>query len=103
MISVNTVFENYGPEPSLENGISALDGVLELVDEHSRPITDAMFAPDGTALATTSSSGEVKFFQVYMYEEKKTNPRCLHQWTPHDGRPVSSIFFLDNHKIRNPT
>jgi enhancer of mRNA-decapping protein 4 len=25
------------------------------------------------------------------------NPRCLHQWKPHDGKVISSFFFLDNH------
>lgn len=38
--------------------------------------------------------------QVYMADEKKS-PRCLHQWNPHDGKPLSALFFLDNHK--NPT
>jgi hypothetical protein len=23
-------------------------------------------------------------------------PKCMHQWTPHQGRPVTSLFFLDN-------
>merc|ERR1719483_1971289 len=30
------------------------------------------------------------------------NPRCLHQWKPHEGQPVSSLFFLDNHKEHQP-
>lgn len=35
-----------------------------------------------------------------MADEEKS-PRCLHQWNPHDGKPLSALFFLDNHK--NPT
>ena len=54
-------------------------------------------SPDGTALATASADGQVKFFQVYMHGTE--NPRCLHQWKPHEGQPVSSLFFLDNHKV----
>ena len=23
--------------------------------------------------------------------------RCLHEWRPHNGEPVSSLFFCDNH------
>ena len=38
------------------------DGLLKLADEGV--ITDAAFSPDGTALVTTSSHGQVKFFQV---------------------------------------
>lgn len=34
--------------------------------------------------------------QVYMNNE--SSPRCLHKWQPHDGKPLSSLFFLDNHK-----
>ena len=30
------------------------------------------------------------------------SPRCIHQWKPHDENPVSSLFFLDNHKEHNP-
>jgi enhancer of mRNA-decapping protein 4 len=30
------------------------------------------------------------------------SPRCLHQWSPHDGKPLSSLFFLDNHLNYNP-
>ena len=58
------------------------------------------FSPDGTALATASADGQVKFFQVYMHGTE--NPRCLHQWKPHDGQPVSTLFFLDNHKDHQP-
>ena len=51
-------------------------------------------------MATASADGQVKFFQVYMHGTE--NPRCLHQWKPHDGQPVSSLFFLDNHKDHQP-
>ena len=75
------------------------DGKL-VIDDHTEPISDASFSPDGTALATASLDGQVKFFQVYMYS--KEPPRCLHQWSPHEGKPVSSLFFLDNHRNYNP-
>lgn len=75
------------------------DGYLE-IKEHTAPIIDAAFSPDGTALATASLDGDVKFFQVYMHNGSK--PRCLHQWQPHGGKPLSSLFFLDNHKTYNP-
>ena len=35
------------------------------------------------------------FFIVYY-------SRCLHQWQPHEGKPLSSLFFLDDHKHPNP-
>ncbi|XP_060069080.1 enhancer of mRNA-decapping protein 4-like [Ylistrum balloti] len=69
---------------------------LILIDSHKQAIMDAAFSPDGTALATASLDGEVKFFQVNMGENM--SPRCLHQWKPHDGKPLSSLFFLDDHK-----
>ncbi|KAI5636004.1 WD40 region of ge1, enhancer of mRNA-decapping protein domain-containing protein [Phthorimaea operculella] len=67
--------------------------------EHSAPIVDAAFSPDGTALATASHDGYVMFFQVYMMGEG--SPRCLHKWQPHGGKPLSCLFFLDNHKNYN--
>lgn len=67
-----------------------------VISDHGDSICDASFSPDGTALATASADGQVKFFQVYM--QGTENPRCLHQWKPHEGQPVSSLFFLDNHQ-----
>lgn len=71
-----------------------VDGHLE-INEHTQPIMDAAFSPDGTAVATASMDGYVKFFQIYMHEGK--TPRCLHEWQPHEGKPLSFLDFLDNH------
>ena len=42
------------------------EGQLRITD-HTEPISDASFSPDGTALATASLDGQVKFFQVRSY------------------------------------
>ncbi|XP_039765037.1 enhancer of mRNA-decapping protein 4 isoform X2 [Pararge aegeria] len=63
---------------------------------HGGAVMAAAFSPDGTALATAAADGYVMFAQVYMNNE--SSPRCLHKWQPHDGKPLSSLFFLDNHK-----
>ncbi|XP_075211896.1 enhancer of mRNA-decapping protein 4 homolog Ge-1 isoform X2 [Lycorma delicatula] len=94
--NVPMVKNNHGVGPVKPGAVE--EGYLE-VNEHSQTIVDAAFSPDGTAIATASFDGEVKFFQVYMQNGK---PRCLHQWKPHNGRPLSSLFFLDNHKNYNP-
>lgn len=44
--------------------VNELRDDLIIIDTHSGPVTDASFAPDGTALATASKDGTVKFFQV---------------------------------------
>ena len=75
------------------------------IDKHSDTNIEATFSPDGTALATASFDGEVKFFQVYLHSNPHGNqaqPRCLHQWRPHGGRPISCLFFLDDHKTYHP-
>ncbi|KAJ8303214.1 hypothetical protein KUTeg_019610 [Tegillarca granosa] len=69
-----------------------------VLTQNETPIMDAAFSPDGTALATASLDGEVKFFQV----NENTSPRCLHQWKPHDGKPLSCLCFLDDHKNLSP-
>ncbi|XP_012532594.1 enhancer of mRNA-decapping protein 4 [Monomorium pharaonis] len=82
-----------------ENG-----GMME-IDQHSGTIVEATLSPDGTALATASTDGEVKFFQVFLHNNSHNNqpqPRCLHQWRPHGGRPISCLFFLDDHKNYQP-
>ncbi|KAG7201645.1 hypothetical protein KM043_004376 [Ampulex compressa] len=80
-------------------------GAMIEIDQHSGTIVEATFSPDGTALATASLDGEVKFFQVLLHDHShgtQTQPRCLHQWRPHAGRPISCLFFLDDHKTYQP-
>ncbi|XP_043498767.1 enhancer of mRNA-decapping protein 4 [Polistes fuscatus] len=78
-------------------------GMIE-INQHSGMIIEATFSPDGTALATASLDGEVKFFQVYMHGNSHgtTQPHCLHKWQPHGGRPISCLFFLDDHQTCQP-
>ena len=97
MWNVDMVVNEYGSGQHTSTDISI--GKL-VISDHSDAISDATFSPDGTALATASLDGQVKFFQVYMHGSE--SPRCLHEWSPHDGKPVSSLFFLDNHKNYNP-
>ena len=37
-----------------------------------------------------------------MHSSDSGPPRCLHKWEPHDGKPLTSLFFLDDHKQHNP-
>ncbi|KAF7998396.1 hypothetical protein HCN44_009794 [Aphidius gifuensis] len=63
---------------------------------------DYVYAQLGTAIATASLDGKVKFFQVNIHGVTLEKPNCLHQWKPHDGRPICSLFFLDDHKNTQP-
>ncbi|XP_072014258.1 enhancer of mRNA-decapping protein 4-like [Amphiura filiformis] len=76
------------------------EGLIKVYDGHTKPITDASVSPDGTVLATSSLDGTVKFWQ--MYWEATDPPRRLHQFSPHDGKPVSALLFCDNHKYQDP-
>ncbi|XP_071512823.1 enhancer of mRNA-decapping protein 4-like isoform X2 [Panulirus ornatus] len=96
--NVNVVLREYGGGQLRRDQITI---GYQQMEQHSSPITDAAFSPDGTALATAALDGYVKFFQVYMADDEKS-PRCLHQWNPHDGKPLSALFFLDNHKHHSP-
>lgn len=70
--------------------------------QHSGPIVEAILSPDGTAIATASLDGQIKFFQVITHGNAFQQPSCLHEWRPHEGRPISSMFFLDDHKGYQP-
>jgi len=49
-------------------------------------------SPDATALAVAGDLGEVTFYIM----ESLDNISEAHQWTPHGGKPVTSIHFLDD-------
>uniref|UniRef100_A0A8B9RMF6 Enhancer of mRNA-decapping protein 4 n=1 Tax=Astyanax mexicanus TaxID=7994 RepID=A0A8B9RMF6_ASTMX len=67
---------------------------------HTARISEGALSPDGTVLATASHDGYVKFWQIYI--EGQDQPRCLHEWQPHNGRPLSCLLFCDNHKKQDP-
>ncbi|XP_077312780.1 enhancer of mRNA-decapping protein 4 isoform X1 [Lithobates pipiens] len=71
-----------------------------VVKGHSGRLSEGALSPDGTVLATASHDGFVKFWQIYI--EGLDQPRCLHEWKPHSGRPVSCLLFCDNHKKQDP-
>lgn len=64
--------------------------------EEVSAITDASLSPDGTTLAITYEDGDIRFYQVY-FHINEDEPRLLHQWTPHDKKPVTGLYFLDDH------
>ncbi|XP_068150298.1 enhancer of mRNA-decapping protein 4 homolog [Drosophila tropicalis] len=57
-------------------------------------ITCVALSPDGTTVAAACADGLVRFYQIYLFDVR--NHRCLHEWKPHDGKKVDSLFFLDN-------
>ncbi|XP_017059250.2 enhancer of mRNA-decapping protein 4 homolog [Drosophila ficusphila] len=62
--------------------------------EEDSLITCAALSPDGTTVAAACADGLVRFYQIYFFDVR--NHRCLHEWKPHDGKKVCSLFFLDN-------
>ncbi|XP_028906731.1 enhancer of mRNA-decapping protein 4 [Ornithorhynchus anatinus] len=71
-----------------------------VVKGHSMCLSEGALSPDGTVLATASHDGYVKFWQIYI--EGHDEARCLHEWKPHEGRPLSCLLFCDNHKKQDP-
>ncbi|XP_074109863.1 enhancer of mRNA-decapping protein 4 homolog Ge-1 [Cotesia typhae] len=99
--SIDNVYAQLGSGPLAisDPAVKGCGGFAEIC-QHESTIVEAILSPDGTAIATASLDGEVKFFQV-VYNNTLQEACCLHQWKPHDGRPVSSLFFLDDHKNYN--
>lgn len=100
---VDNVYAQLGSGPLNLNDpcVRECGGFAEIC-EHSSTIVEAILSPDGTAIATASLDGEIKFFQVNIHGSALQQACCLHKWKPHDGRPVSSLFFLDDHKNYHP-
>ncbi|XP_044750702.1 enhancer of mRNA-decapping protein 4 [Coccinella septempunctata] len=68
------------------------EGYVEIV--HSMHVVDVSFSSDGTAIATACLDGYVKFYQVYMGDNEKQ--KLLHEWVPHESKPLSCLIFIDN-------
>ncbi|XP_022111258.1 enhancer of mRNA-decapping protein 4-like isoform X2 [Acanthaster planci] len=95
---LDVVIELFG---NVVNADSVTDGVIRICSGHTKPITDLSVAPDGQVLATASEDGTVKFWQMDMAAPDQA-PARLHRFSPHDGRPLSSLIFCDNHKYQDP-
>ncbi|XP_055837363.1 enhancer of mRNA-decapping protein 4 homolog isoform X5 [Episyrphus balteatus] len=93
--NVNTINVNYGQIGKF-CPTDIATGYLKFY-EPTLVITWVALSPDGTTLGVGGEDGIIRFYQIWSqvyFHEKE--PRCLHQWKPHGGRPVSSFFFLDN-------
>uniref|UniRef100_A0A8C7R2E1 Enhancer of mRNA-decapping protein 4 n=1 Tax=Oncorhynchus mykiss TaxID=8022 RepID=A0A8C7R2E1_ONCMY len=80
----------------LKDGVITIKGHTEV----GTYLQTGALSPDGTVLATASHDGYVKFWQIYI--EGQDQPRCLHEWQPHNGNPLSCLLFCDNHKKQDP-
>jgi enhancer of mRNA-decapping protein 4 len=88
--NVAIINAKYGSGPIEPN--ENYEGYVEI--SHTAELVDASFSSDGTAIAVACLDGYVKFFQIYMVDNEKQ--KCLHEWRPHEGKPLSSIIFVDN-------
>ena len=62
---INTVNSKYGSGPI--QPLDKYEGYV-CIHEHDMDLVDASFSPDGTAIATASLDGYVKFFQVFFIQ-----------------------------------
>ncbi|XP_059139589.1 enhancer of mRNA-decapping protein 4-like [Physella acuta] len=94
--NVDLVARQYGPGPLSSKKVAS--GVMCVEPfEKMMPVVNAAFAPDGSAIAVAYLSGIVKFFLVDL-EGESSETECMYDWNPHDGQPVTSLYFLDDHK-----
>ncbi|XP_066936183.1 enhancer of mRNA-decapping protein 4-like isoform X2 [Clytia hemisphaerica] len=95
IFNLEIILKNHGEDVYLED---IKDGVIILKGCHKETITCLALSPDKRVLATSSVDGEVKFWG-FSFEEPNSEdeePNCLHEWEPHDGKPVTSLFFCDD-------
>ncbi|CAF1073408.1 unnamed protein product, partial [Didymodactylos carnosus] len=67
-----------------------------MYEDNQGLVTCVCFSPDGAAIGTGTDTGEIKFFSINF--DQPNSCGCLHCWVPHDGRPISCLYFLDDHK-----
>lgn len=65
MWHVAAVISRYGPGPHKSEDLE--EGLL-IIEEHTKSIVDATFSPEGSALATVSLDGTIRFFQVSSFQ-----------------------------------
>ncbi len=121
------VEENYDCSEQLDTE-SIQHGHL-VIDEQESNVLAASFSPDGSAVAFSTNDGEVLFYKINFKtagegddegnnegeedgennvtpkvgekdgESVHVRPKCLQRWTPHEGKPVTSLYFLDDIKV----
>uniref|UniRef100_A0A1A9WBH7 Ge1_WD40 domain-containing protein n=1 Tax=Glossina brevipalpis TaxID=37001 RepID=A0A1A9WBH7_9MUSC len=88
--NINLIVAEHGIGKFQEGNITS--GFIKHEDK-AVTITWVALSPDGSTLGVGSTDGIIRFYQVYIHDK---DPRCLHEWKPHNGKCVSSFFFLDN-------
>lgn len=93
VFNIHTIKENFKEAEELSRD-DIMKGVIRIEKGHTEEITSLALSPDTQVLATCSLDGDVKFWSLNF--EAEDPPTCLHEWEPHDGEPVSCLFFCDN-------
>jgi WD40 repeat protein len=91
--------ENKLTDDKLTNGEIVSKSYIKFV-AHEKEVTDLSLAPDGNVMCTAGNDGKVVFWDLansFEQGDRFETPKSLHQWYPHDQKPISSIKFLDNH------
>ena len=71
------------------------------LSHHSAPITCAVIAPQGKAVATVSLDGRLKvFFMNLSFGQYSREMPCVQSWEPHKGKTLSSVHFLNKEAPR---
>ena len=94
---------------------SCFDTKGHLIIEQKSTILSVSFSPDGSNVAISCLDGEVGFFKISIdptslakgspqestnkKTDYETQPICLKKWYPHDNKPVTSLYFLDDHNV----
>jgi len=123
---LDLVEENYDCSEQLETE-NIHHGHLVIDDQESN-ILSGSFSPDGSAVAFSTNDGEVCFYKINFQttredegaeneeeEDRVDNatpklggkngnrvhakPKYLQKWSPHKGKPVTSLYFLDDIKV----
>lgn len=92
-VDLHVLFKNFPPGTAVPS--SRVDeGIVTIPNAHQKAITDLSMSPDGLVLASTSEDGHLKFWSIDW--ESKTH-KCLHDYVPHNGAPVTRLIFCDDH------